>query len=226
MPNWCSGTVVFYSKNRDMLVKMRDRFNEIFNGEPAMKNDFGHGWMGDYSKAYFPDLDPLKVECRGSITIEDEVCETLDGYFDFRIYTWTAWGPKIGLWREIAEKFYPDVNIAYIAEEPGYEVYVKWDEVGYFDEKLYVDMCYPTKDGEQEFIEDNYEFDTVDDILKWIDDNLPFEVEHTEDLVELEKRICNKFKEYAEKNDWEEDELYCVLSEFREVPLDKYELMK
>lgn len=127
MPNWCSTVIKFYSENREQLEAMHKKFNEIRNGKPTVENDFKNGFMGDYANTFLPELGHDKVECRGWVDGIDEI-EHNDKYDVFTMWTETAWTAKMGMWAEIVKRFYPEVHIAYIAEECGCDYFCVWDK--------------------------------------------------------------------------------------------------
>lgn len=218
MPNWCQTVIKFYSENRDQLEAMHKKFKEIKDGESTVENDFKNGFMGDYANTFFPELGHNKIECRGWVDGIDEIEEN-EEYHVFTMWTETAWGAKMGMWREIVKKFYPNVCIAYIAEECGCDYFCVWDKTRnkrFFPDLYYVDGCLPTKEGKCEFIEDRYMFGSVKDIRDYLDKTLPFEYEHKDSLDELMEEVQNRLDEYSERNEWDED-LYIHLSEFEEV---------
>lgn len=225
MPNWCSSTIKFYSKDESEVRKMLDRFVEIYNGEPAVENGFGSGFMGNYAHAFFPEVQLEKIRCRGAVDIEKEV-RKLNDYYYFTMCTETAWAPLIGLWYGIVEKFYKSIEIAYISEECGCGVFVKWDKTDgqvFFPDTFYVDGCLPIKGGQCKYIEDRYQFGTMEDIWKFFDEQLPFEYKHEMNVDALEEEIQGKLDEYSAGDDYEES-LYVQISEFAEVSPSEHEM--
>lgn len=212
MPNWCSTGITFYSENKNALKSLKRKIDEIYNGSATQENGFGHGWLGDYANAFYPKIGAEKINCRGCIDYIDAKVSHLDKYYAFRITTETAWSAKIGLWYKILKDFYPDVNLAFIAEECGCVYYVKWDETGlFYPEDYYVDICYPTSEGEVEYI-DNHAFNSLEGIQKWLKHNLPFDFEKKDNVNELEEEIISKLDECENS-----DEYYCTIAEYIEV---------
>lgn len=221
MPNWCSSAIKFYSENENEVKEMLKRFVEIFNGEPAVENGFGHGWMGDYAHAFFPEVELEKIRCRGSVELEDAICKN-GKYFYFTMFTETAWSPLMGLWHGIVEKFYKDVKIAYVSEETGMGVFSKWDESGvFFLEELYFDICFPTKDGETCQIDDHYMFGSLDDIYKWLDENFSFKYEKKGSIEELEEELNEILHN---KEECKDDYFYCQIGRYYDVHPAEYEM--
>lgn len=188
MPNWCSTGITFYSENEEQIKKFQSKLRDIYNIEPTVENGFGHGWLGDYANTFFPEIGHDKIECRGYVSYIDEDIFEREGYYHFAICTETAWVAMIGLWREIVNRFYGGVKIAYIAEECGMDYFEKWDETGlFYPTEMYVDCYYPDKNGEDEYIDD-HAFDTISEVIDWLNNNVTqFEHTRTDNLDALEK---------------------------------------
>ncbi len=216
MPNWCSTNIAFYSENTEQLEAFRKKALEIQNGGATQENDFGEGWLGDYANTFYPEIGAENIECRGTAGDITEI-ERKDKYHFFRMFTWTAWSAKIGLFYKITMDFYPDVKIAFVSEESGCEYYCKWDDEGlFYPEDYYLDICYPNADGDTEYGED-HEYSTLKSAVEWLNKNLPFKVEFCENEQELENCIRDKMEEYAEEHGLDDDEYFIVLTKYSEV---------
>ena len=225
MPNWCSTAIKFYSKDKDRVDEMYKKFLGIIKGEPTQENDFKNGWMGDFANTFFPELGAEKIECRGWVDGMDEPYD-YDEYRVFTMWTETAWGPKIAIWNEIVEKFYPEVKIAYIAEECWCGVFCKWDDDGmFYPDEYYVDICYPDKNGEIQTLDDHYQFGSVQEIQKWLDENMGLLYEHTDKLSDLETEVQSVLDAYSEEHDTEEA-LYCQIEEFESVAPSEFTFLE
>lgn len=225
MPNWCSTVIKFYSENKGQLEAMHTKFKEIRDGKPTTENGFKNGWMGDYANTFFPELGHKNVACRGWVDEIDEI-ERIDKYHLFTVWTETAWIAKMGMWHEIVKRFYPEVKIAYISEECGYDYFCVWDETEgqlFFPDSHYVDGCLPTKEGKCEFIEDRYMFSSVQGITDYLDKTLPFGYEHKDNAGALMEEVQNRLDEYRKNHECDED-LYVHFSEFVEMDPAEYEL--
>lgn len=216
MPNWCSTAIAFYSENKEQLESFHKKVLEIQNGGATQENDFGECWLGDYANTFYPEIGAVNVECRGTASDISEI-ERKDKYHFFRMFTWTAWTAKIGLFYKVTKDFYPDVKIAFVSEESGCEYYCKWDEEKlFYPEDYYLDICYPTADGETEYGED-HEYSSLKSVFEWLDACLPFKVEYCDNEQELENRINNKMEEYAEEQGLDHNEYYCVIAKYYEM---------
>lgn len=153
-----------------------------------------------------PELGVDKVECRGHVDQIDDV-EQLDQYWVFTVWTVTAWGAKMGMWNEIVKRFYPKVEIAYLAEEGGNDYFCVWDSTAgkkFYPEKFYFDGCFPKEEGHCEYIDDRYSFQSVEEIHEYLDKHLPFDYLHTDDLDALTENIQNKLDDYGELHEYDE----------------------
>lgn len=225
MPNWCMTTIKFYSEDKEQVEAMHKKFREIMDGEPTVENGFGHGFMGDYANTFLPELGHDKVECRGHVDQIDDV-EQLDQYWVFTVWTVTAWGAKMGMWNEIVKRFYPKVEIAYIAEEGGNDYYCVWDSTAdkkFYPEKFYFDGCFPKEEGHCEYIDDRYSFQSIEEIHEYLDNHLPFDYLHTDNLDALTENIQNKLDDYGELHEYDES-LYVNIVEFAVIAPADFEL--
>lgn len=224
MPNWCSTVIKFYSKDKARVEEMYKKFSDIINGESTAENDFKNGWMGDFANTFFPELGHDKIDCRGWVDGMDEIYEW-DGYAIFTMWTETAWGPKIGIWNEIIKKFYPEVKMAYYAEECGCCLYCKWDEDNmFYPDEFYVDICYPDKKGEICQIDDHYQFDSVEEIQKYLDEEMGLLYEHKNNPDQQAAEVQSVLDAYAEEHDCE-GELYCVIEPFVVEPPENFSFL-
>lgn len=226
MPQWCSTTIKFYSENKSQVDDMYKKFREIMSGKPTEENDFGDGWMGNFANVFFPKLGADKIDCRG--WIEDIDAPEEDGNCRvFTIWTETAWGAKMGIWHEIVKNFYPDVCIAYIAEESSFDYFCVYDATEgcrYFPDEFCVDGYIPNKSGEFEQIEEKYAFGSVQEILEYLEETLPFEFRHTDDLYELNEEIHQKLDKYEKEHELEEG-LYIQISKFEEISPAQFDFL-
>lgn len=176
--------------------------------------------MGDYANIFYPKIKAERIDCRGYISHLDNSIRRKDKYFTFSICTETSWDAKMGLWAHILKDFFPDVQMAYVAEECGCAYYCKYDETGlFYPHDYYVDIAYPGVDGNVEYIDD-HEFTTIQEIHKWFDENLPFKYVKKEDANELELEITAKLEEQ------DSDEFYCTIEKYMEISPSEFELKK
>ena len=208
MSTWYSTCISFYSKCSRPLEEFKQKLDSIYSGEATQPNDYGKGGLGDIANAFYPSLGSDKIDSHGTYTVSENV-ECREEWFFFHMWTTTARGIKIGLFYKLISDFYPDIKIAYISDS---SVHIIWDEDNlFYPFKYYMDICYPSKSGEISYI-DTHEFASIEEIYKWLDENLPFEISKTETLGELESQIQGKLDEQ------DCDEYYCELEEYDGLP--------
>lgn len=214
MSTWYSTCISFYSKNSRPLEEFKQKLDSIYSGAATRPNDYGKGWLGDIANTLYPSLGSDKIDSLGTYTVSENV-EVMDEWFLFHIWTTTARGIKVGLFYKLISDFYPEIKMAYICDSP---VYIMWDEDNlFYPFKYYMDICYPSKSGEISYI-DTHEFASTEEIYKWLDENLPFEISKTETLGELESQIQEKLDEL------DCDEYYCELEEYVELAPRGFEI--
>lgn len=219
MSNYCSTGITFYSDSKPSVEDLKAKMETVFYSEPSPKPGYGRS-IEDYVRAFYPLIDAKLTDCRGSVTLDKEI-KRKEQYYSFTIFTETPGIARIGPWYKIIQDFYPNIKIAYVAEECGCEYFTKWDEDGlFFPDDFYMDICYPTKDGDLEYIEE-HGFRSLEKIYDWLDNNLPFSYEKMTDADSLEFEIISKLTEFDES-----DEYFCTIAKYREVHPADYNFYK
>jgi hypothetical protein len=142
MPNWCFTDFVFHGNNNE-ITDFRNKLAE-YTSKNYMKNGFGPSWLGNIlCGAGLGDHIDSKVDgirCRGNVLFIDDV-ECRDNESTLYISTQTAWVPMVSMWTRVIETLnYESIRFTFRAEEPGCDLYVKYDPLGDFvGEKYYVD---------------------------------------------------------------------------------------
>ena len=125
MPNWCYTNITIYHDDEE---KLKAFFNmvEEWRKKPFKKNDFDLytlGWLGnivgnsgiaewkereDGREDFVPN-----IACRGSL-------QTFELHGNrININTETAWSPMLEMWKLLCDKYLPEADITFTAEEPG-----------------------------------------------------------------------------------------------------------
>lgn len=215
MPNWCYADVTFYSSNRNDVFRLRNKFTKIFND---------NGYMRSYVEEFLPELDADKVNCRGSVIDIDDAISKTNNLHWFSIHTESAWEPKIAVWREIIKRHFPKIELAYIAEEPGMDLYEKWDNSGFFyPQTIRVSGYVPTKNGEACYLDEDERSWSSDFLTakKWLQNILPFDFT----LTKGGNDINEKLEEYTSLHHLEDDEDFWIsFGIFEECSPDEFEL--
>lgn len=115
MANWCDNQIKITGDKsvKDLYKNIKKWINE----------DGSYSLAGIVEKAGF---DYNSVSCRGIIT--DFYLDNLnEDEYRIVLYQETAWGPNNKMWKLIIDKYCPEAEFIYTAEEPGNEVYVSND---------------------------------------------------------------------------------------------------
>lgn len=117
MANWCNTNITINNENEDELRAFEKKLQE-WTSKNYVNTDFGLNWLGNIVGNSGIDTiengDFQNVRCRGLVSYIGEV---IDGQLD--IQTETAWVPMMKMWVELCEKYLPDAEIIYTAEECG-----------------------------------------------------------------------------------------------------------
>lgn len=116
MPNWCSTRITINSEQCNKLKQLEKLINE-WTSKDYKDNGFGLNWLGNIvgnSQIGTVDKnDETYLKCRGSLTYMEYTDNQLI------IDTETAWVPMLKMWIRIIEKYIPDAELIYEAEECG-----------------------------------------------------------------------------------------------------------
>jgi hypothetical protein len=121
MPNWCATTITICNENKEENNVFYHLMKE-WTSRNYMSNGFGHKWLGNIvlgSKIGTVDTNPeTDLSCRGS------VCHwEYDGNNTFVFETDTAWTPMLKMWSKLIDKYMPDAEMIFAAEECGMCIY-------------------------------------------------------------------------------------------------------
>lgn len=163
MPNWCFSDITIHHNDEK---KLKEFFNKIENWakKPYVKNgfdspDFDYYWLGNIvgnsGLAKWEKISEEKedfvpfINCRGALT-------QLDYHGNWiHIFTETAWRPLLQMWDKLCNKYLPDAEIIFSAEEGNMGIYVTNDPdlIGSY----YIDVCDVPEDFED--VDSEYEAD-------------------------------------------------------------------
>lgn len=133
MPNWCFTSYKCYG-NKGELVELKEKFDYLNSlSAPYTPNGFGKLWCGCLVSLLGGDWN--EVYCRGELT-EPPTFEKTTLCFSVM----SAWS-ELGEWRKFIKSKFPNIHIAYSAEESGNVYYVTNDVEGdYFPERYILDF--------------------------------------------------------------------------------------
>lgn len=159
MPNWCFSSV-YINGTKEQIDVLDREFSKALSSNP-LEADFGDIWLGNL--LYYIGIPKDEVihgdtRCRGSV---DYICR--EGEDTIHMEIESAWTPHIACIRKFCEHFAPDVEIIYISEEPGCELYWTNDPmtagtvvVDYFsdeyEDKQLEDILYTCNGQTKEFV--------------------------------------------------------------------------
>lgn len=120
MPNWCSTRIIIKCNDEEKMKNFEEKLRELISHN-YMENGFGLTWLGNLvGNSGIGTVDENKetdLRCRGSITYMEKFGEEL--FID----TETAWAPMLKVFVKLLEKYLPEAELIYEAEEPGCGVY-------------------------------------------------------------------------------------------------------
>lgn len=122
MPNWCYTQISVNCSSETKAQEIEKLFNEWLE-KGKEDSDFKRNWIGSilkYSGLGQPDSEGCP-RCRGSIAdinVEDNILS---------FYTETAWAPMLQWLKFVTDKYDPNAEIIYTAEEPGCGIYYSND---------------------------------------------------------------------------------------------------
>ena len=114
MPNWCYTNITITHNDEEKVKNLENLINE-WTSKDYMKNGFGHTWLGNVvlgANIGTVDTNPkTDIRCRGKLSNIDRNGNELI------INTETAWAPMMQIWKKVIDKYLPDAEILYTAEE-------------------------------------------------------------------------------------------------------------
>ena len=229
MSNLCSSSVTFYSTDQEMIKTMQDRFVKIYADAMPAGGRYSDCPVGYFLDAFFPGSESIANRYRGCVTV-NETDISVDGYYAFSILFQSLRGIAMGLWYQIAKRFYPGVSMAYSAEDSALECYLKWDPTGLFYRERYVlDGYIPVKPHGAMYIEgeDKIWTGSMEEVLHWLDEKLPFAYEHSGSVCAVENSIREKLEELEdgcdEDDEEKEDQYFFTFAEFESCAPEELE---
>jgi hypothetical protein len=191
MPNWCETTYKCVGDPKEVRTLYKAIKANNKRKTPLVKNGFGTLWLGCIINYLGGNWENYR--CRGHIL--DYQIES-DGSM-VTIYQETAWCEQEGF-REFIEEKFPSINVYYLEEEPGCDVYYTSDASSeYFPERYFLD---------------NYEeplyFETIEEAAECVSSIVGHKVEATVEAVNT------AIDDYIEGHE-DEDEYFYSFHEFK-----------
>ena len=143
MPNWCYTQITINCDDKNKLEEFEKRINE-WTSHNYIENGFGLNWLGNIvgnSGIGTTDTgEEIYLRCRGRLTYLDNTGDQLI------IDTETAWEPMLKMWVKLLDKYLPEAELIYQAQECGFELYLTNDP--YLFDRYIVDIFDPVEELE------------------------------------------------------------------------------
>lgn len=173
MPNWCLTRITINHESEEKLKELEKLINE-WTSKDYMKNGFGLEWLGNIvgnsGVGTVDENQETDLRCRGRLTYME--------YFDgqLTIDTVTAWSPMLKMWKKVLDKYLPDAELIYLAEEGGNGLYSTNDPC--------MKDCYIIDSWEIEEIDSDWEA-TEDQVKKVLQKLLETDETDVEKLIDM-----------------------------------------
>ena len=119
MPNWCYTNITINHESETEVEKL-EKFIDEWTSKDYMPNGFDNKWLGNIVLGSGVGTVDTNIEtdlrCRGTI---------IDYYRNGNqlvINTETAWTPMLQMWVKILEKYLPNAELIYNADECGFDI--------------------------------------------------------------------------------------------------------
>ena len=118
MPNWCYTSITINHSDKSKLEDLADKISE-WSHKDFCENGFHDGWLGNIvgNSGIADPMSDKSPRCRGTLTSIYYEHEQIN------LSTETAWAPMMTMWQMLIDKYLPDADITFSAEEPGCGLY-------------------------------------------------------------------------------------------------------
>lgn len=120
MPNWCFTKITINHWDQRGLERL-DALLDEWTSKDYKENGFGLEWLGNIvgnsGIGTITEEGKATYSCRGRMTYKDLADNQL------LIDTETAWSPMLKMWIALVERYLPDAEIIYTADECGCGLY-------------------------------------------------------------------------------------------------------
>ena len=195
MPNWCMSHIVITKDNKS-IENLHKHFSTAIEKEGC---DYQKHWLGNLLLYIGEDVDsPSAPRCRGWVDDYNYTASFGKMYSNgsLDIYTSTAWVPMIQVILRFVNKYAPNADVSFCAEEPGCELYWRNDSTW---EQYYIEIYEEeANDDILEFIRKSMQGSTVrymykDEIRQALSELL----EHDGEVGDLIKEAEDKYEEFG-----------------------------
>lgn len=138
MANYCSNSIVFYSKDKSRLSVFLRKMSAAFTTRDSHFYNLMvlHGY-GNREISAVIDKRDFFTSCDTKLSVKEDT-------YSFRLDTETAWEPHMEVFRKVLQEKYGNViRMVYLAEECGCGIFINSDTEGKFlPERFMVDCCH------------------------------------------------------------------------------------
>ena len=178
MANYCSNSIVFFSKDKSKLSRFLRKVYVAYDS-------IGSGFYNLMVLHGYKNREILSViDKRDSFTHCDTKLAQENDTYSFRVDVETAWEPHMAMFYKIIREKYDDaIQLVYMAEECGSDLYVNSDKEGiYFRERYMVDCCH---NGEyfKEY------FESYPEAIDWIRSEYGIDTDKFDSIQEVEAKV-------------------------------------
>lgn len=149
MANWCHSNINIYSENLQVVFALHAKLKH-FAATLCHTAGYEPRWMGNlliHAGCSLADITAEKYGYVQGYVMDIDACKVEQGIASFSMDISDKWTPNIQAVRTLLKQLYPQetLKIAYTAEEPGIELFEKYDpdDLFYSDYEYYVDYYLP-----------------------------------------------------------------------------------
>ena len=178
MANYCSNSIVFYSKDRLKLARFLRKVYAAFDsiGSGFYNLLVLHGYTNRQITGLADKRDCFTY-CDTKLTLNKDT-------YSFKVDVETAWEPHMAVFYKILrEKYDNRIHLVYMAEECGSQLYINSDKDGkYFSERYMVDCCH-----NGEFLKEY--FNNYPEAVAWIKDEYGVDINEYDSMKVVELKV-------------------------------------
>ena len=179
MANWASVSYRIEG-DREILTKIKNIFEEYMNGTRLYKEGGCSTWCGNLFDALGIDI-PKNYYMRSFINYID-LWERDDV---LQIESEEAWG--LSDFSTLLQKSFDGLNVLYICEEPGMEIYITNDEEGvYFPCRYSVEVCVDGNGLYEDFV-------SKEELNNWLHERYGTDYDHIAEWEEAQGKTCDNY---------------------------------
>ena len=194
MANTCINNITFYSNDKEKIERLFKDFHTAYEirDEKGYRVSCAYDLIKNMGYDYEGKMDFRKRNYFTLISGEIDIVELDEGnLYHFEVCTESAWTPNMQLFKAlIEEESYKGIELVYLSEESGCELYINTDTTGYFYETRYAIMSYleNREDGEDEY-QSYYEADFSSIVKQAIADFPNAGITENDTCQEIESKV-------------------------------------